>query len=789
MISIKQILRHLFRRKLYSGINIIGLGIGLGCTILMATYVIHEFSYDKYYKNASRIYRVIEDSDCDTYYATGEAFKNEIPEIEDVCRFFNINKANVKNHLNQFIEQKVIFADPEIITFFDLEILTGDPENQLKDPNSIMISKKMMKKYFPDQNPVGQKIELTVNKKIIGFNITAVYSDIPSFSSFQSDFIACIDNAFDIIYDLSYTLGFKKEKQKINYKEVWENSQFTNFVKLTPNSNLALVEKKCTDVFMQHKGKDAEEQKITLQPVTDMYLYSEGLNNNQIFVTNQYESLKIFMGIGLLILLVAIINFILISNADNKLAMSDIACRKVNGASRKQIFLSSLYRSLFISLVSLLPALLFVWLIFPYFNNLFDKDLQFSLFFKWKYILILIAITVFTGISSGFYLGVYISGVNPASLLQNRLFQNRKGKYNGSLVVVQFVVFILLTGCFSLMYKQYQFSLHKDLGFNSKNILAIDMNEDIVSENMEYIKNQVLKNPNVIDCTPTSFTTPPSDNYINFSYKNKEGGSSEFEALVFGKGVIEMLEIPLIEGRTFDETDKGFGEKFIINKVASEKYNIGAGDKLDKFDIIGVSKNFNFHSLHRNVGPVFIALQSENFHYLLIKTNGNNKDVIDFTRQICKSISSGFYMDCQLLDDRIADFYKKEEKQIGTIGFFLIIALVLSALGLIGFVTLNLVGKTKEIGIRKINGASVIELLGMINKQYYLWIFIAFIIASPITYYAINKWLEGFAYKIDIGWGIFLLSGISALCLATIIVTIQSWSASRKNPVEALRYE
>ena len=316
------------------------------------------------------------------------------------------------------------------------------------------------------------------------------------------------------------------------------------------------------------------------------------------------------------------------------------------------------------------------------------------------------------------------------------------------------------------------------------------MNDDIMMKNINYIKNQVLKNPNVIDCVPTSFTSPPSDNRLNFTYKNDETGQSgTIEALVFGEGVIEMMHIPLIGGRSFGPADGGFGEKFIINEAAAKKYNVKAGEKLDGFDIIGVVKNFHFHSLHEPVKPIFIAHQSENFHYMLIKTNGKNQEVAEFTRQICNKLSPSFYVEYELLDDRIAKFYEKEEKQMGTIGFFAAIALGLSVMGLLGFVALNLIRRTKEIGIRKINGANNNEIIQMVDAQYILWITIAFVIACPIAWYAMTKWLQNFAYKTELSWWVFGVAGAAAVAVTILTVSWQSWKAATRNPIEALRYE
>jgi putative ABC transport system permease protein len=787
---IKQIFRHLARKKLYSGISILGLGIGLGCVILMATYIIHEFSYDKYYNNASDIYRVIDGKNCKTFYAMGEAFKRTVPEIKEVCRMYKISDIKVKQNQQFVDENNLILADPSIIKVLDINIINGSLKNQLTDPNTIIISQKLAKKYFKENYAVGQTLELAIGQRIHSFRISGIYKDLPSFTSFQTNIIGCIDNAFSLLYDITYVLGFKKEKAEINYHEVWDKNEFVTFLQLYPKSNKKSVEAKCSDICLQHR-KVNNNGGIRLQPVTDMYLHSEGLENNDVFLTNHFESLKIFLGIGLLVLLVAIVNFILISNADNNNSITEIACRKVNGASKKHIIIHYLFKSVLIAFISLIPALIFVQVMLPVFNNLFEKDLQLSLFFHWKYVVSLIAITLLAGLGAGLYLGLYVSGINPVNLFKKDLLSVRKrGQLNNALIIVQFFVFILLSSCFLLMQKQYNFSLKKDLGLNTKNILAIDLNNDAMMQKTDYIKNKVMANPNVIDCVPTSFTSPPSDNRLNFSYRNSETGQSgEIEALVFGKGLIEMMDIPVIDGRSFDATDKGFAEKFIINEAAAKKYKVRAGEMLDGFKIIGVVKNFHYHSLHEPVKPIFIAVQAENFHYMLIKTNGKNPEVAEFTRQICNEIVPGFYMDYELLDDRIAKFYKTEESQMGTIGFFAAIALGLSVIGLVGFVTLNLVKRTKEIGIRKINGANNQELIRMINTSYVLWILIAFIIACPVAWYVMNKWLQNFAYKTELSWWVFAAAGAVSVAVAIITVSWQSWRAATKNPVEALRYE
>ena len=788
--QIKQLFRHLSRKKFYTGINLLGLGIGLGCVILMSTYLIHEFSYDRYHQKSNRIFRLIDGNNCKTAYAMGDAFMYKIPGIEGICRILNLDEVEVKLD-GQFIKEKnIMFADSTLFNIFDFNLVSGRLKQSLTMPNTLLISQRAAEKYFPNDNAVGQPLDVAIGQQIRHFQVAGVFRDLPSNSSLQTNLIAGIDNAFPSLMDITYMVGVSNNRDVVSFRQKWNRNDFSTFVLLHPNVNVKDVETKMSDIGLLHREVNPEGG-IVLQPISQMYLHSGEYSNSDVFGSNQLGSLKIFMGIGILILLVAVINFILISNADNRLSIKEIACQKVNGASKNQILLNSISKTLVTAYISLIPAILFAWLTMPFFNNLFQKELSITMFLQAKYLLALLVTTTLTGVAAGLYLGIYVSSVNPAALFQSRLALTYKRQFfKEALVIVQFTIFILLTASFLFMNIQYNFTLHKDLGLTTSNLIAVNINGGEMKKNVDYLKNEIKTDPNVLDCLPTSFTIPPSNNQINFEYRDpKTNQGVEQEALVVGAGIIEMLKIPLVEGRTYNSTDNGFGQKFILNEAAAQKYKVHAGDKVGPFEVIGIVKNFHFHSLHRPVEPVFIGLQSQNYPYLLVKTNGKNAEVINHIRQTCQTIAPDYYLDYQLLDDRIANFYSKEEKQMGTIGFFSLIALLLSSMGLLGFVALSLVKRTKEIGIRKINGASIAELVKAINLQYVKSVAIAITIATPIVYYAMHKWLENFAYKTDLSWWIFALAGLLALGIALLTVSWQSWRAATRNPVEALRYE
>jgi putative ABC transport system permease protein len=429
--------------------------------------------------------------------------------------------------------------------------------------------------------------------------------------------------------------------------------------------------------------------------------------------------------------------------------------------------------------------------VLPVFNNLFQNELSLSLLLKWQYLLAVLSITLITGILAGIYLGVYLSGVSPVKLFKNKgVAGHNKAKLKGALVVFQFIAFILLVTSFLVMQKQYNFSMHKGLGLNTQNVVVINFKNEDVKKNALVIRDKLATDPNIQSCVLTSFMTPPSDNILHFNYTDPATGKSgTVEALVMGVGELELLQIPLLSGVTFNETNALDRKNLIFNEVAARKFKLSVGDHFLSDNIIGITKNFHFHSLHSPIDPILIVAQTSNYPNLLIKTNGNNTAVLKHLKNVCNTISSGYTYDSEILSDRIADFYKKEEKQVGTIGFFSVIALALSIMGLMGFVSINLAKRTKEIGIRKINGARISEIFYMFYIQYIRWLLLAFIIACPIAWYAMHQWLQNFAYKTPLSWWVFAIAGFIALAIAIITVSWQSWRAATRNPVEALRYE
>jgi putative ABC transport system permease protein len=788
--NLKYIYRQLIRKKYYTLLNILGLGIGLGCAMLMATYLIHEFSFDRYHSKAKELYRIVEGNNCETPYVMGQTFKNEIPEIKNVARFYNFSEIQIIHKQEHFLEKDMIMADSTILSMLDFEIIMGRKGQLLTNKNEIIISETIAQKYFPKEDPIGKALKIRLISHEIDYTVSGVFKNLPTNSSLQTGIITNIEYAFDLLDEIEYAIGSREKKANTDYQNKWGKEEFSTIVQIGEGANLADIARKCSKIATLHQ-EDKHIETITLQPFTDIYLKSGEYRGNSMFKTNQLSSLKIFMAIGILILFVACINFILISNADLNQSVVEIACRKVNGASQMHIMYISLLKSCLIAFVSLIPAILFVELSLPVFNNLFQKELNAELLLQWPYLVSIFSITLITGIAAGVYLGFFVSNVSPARLIQNKGFSvQNKGRLKGSLVIVQFIAFMLLVISFMFMQKQYNYSLKKDIGVNTKNVKVVWFNDEKVRSNAQIVYNELLTDPNVQSCVLTSFMTPPTDNVLNISYRDKATGNyTQLEGLVLGVGELELLNIKLLKGESFTQSNTQDKNNILINEAAAKLFKVEAGDNISSFKVVGIVSNFHFHSLHQPVSPIVILSQTSNFYNLLIKTNGNNTAVEKHLNQICQTISPGFSYESEMLGDRVVKFYEREEKQIGTIASFSVIALGLSIMGLLGFVSITLNKRTKEIGIRKINGGSIKDILNMFYLQYIRWITLAFVIACPIAWYAMHKWLENFAYKTSLSWWVFATAGAIALFFTLLTVSWQSWRAANKNPVESLRYE
>lgn len=786
---IKQSFRQIASKKLTSAIQIVGLGIGLGSAILMLSYIIHEYSFDKYHNNSGNIYRVVYEKDCSTPYIMGETLKSEIPEITSKFSIYGLWNVQIKKNEEYIKDDNFILADSSIFTVLDIPIEMGNRKFLHQNSNDIVISDKAARKYFGDKNPLGQPLDIIVSGNKITCNITGVYKKFPSNSSIQAEFIGNI-KLTDLVL-ASQTLNFSSGTQEPKVPNNWEKYGFQTFLLISNSKQVNTIENKATMICLKANPKYDRNSKIHLQPFTSMYLGSQELSNTNPLIDSNLQSIKIFEWIGLLILIIAWFNYILLSTAETKSQLKEIACHKVNGASPGQMAQKAFTHSIIISGISLFPALIFVNLTIPLFNLLFEKNIDSTLLFSPFYFTLIIGLTLLTGIAGGSFISFYTARLKPANLFKPLANLNStKGVIpSNMLIIFQFLAFILLFSVAIVIEKQVKYSENKGQGFNSSNVLLLKLNDTELRSKLSVIKSRLESNPHVTKVAISSFT-PPSDGFINLELQERSTGKAiKEEGLFVGADLIELLQIPMLEGSSFKNITTQQNE-LIINETAAKKYKVKTGDKLGPVQIKGIVKDFHVHSLHTPIKPVLIFKMNDDGCYeLVVRTDGHNNDIIKEVKKTWTEVAPTSFLEYELLTDRIASFYTKERNQVKSITFFTSLAIFLAIIGLLGYVSLTTAKRTKEIGIRKVNGAHITEILIMLNRGFIKWVIISFIIACPIAYYAMRQWLQNFAYKTELSWWVFALAGIVAVAVAVLTVSWQSWRAATRNPVESLRYE
>lgn len=793
---IKQSFRQIASKKLTSAIQIVGLGIGLGSVIVMLAYILHENSFDRYHTNSAKIYRVVYNKNCSTPYAMGETFKAEIPEIKNTFRIYAVWNTLLKQRQEFVKVENFILADSSIFSILDIPVLAGNSKMLHRNNNDLAISDKAAKKYFGKTDPIGQPMEISISGKMVICNVSGVFKHFPSNSSLQPDFIGSSKLTEYILG--SHTMVFsngnreeKKDDQKKELSDNWSVQEYQTFILIDQNKNLAAIEKKASQICQIH-DKNPDKKEIHLQPFTSMYFHSGELWNSDPLKVSNVKTIRLFEGIAILLLLIAWFNYILLSTAETKSQLKEIACCKVMGASAMQIAQKSNIHSLIIVLLSLLPALLFINLIIPLLNQLFDKNIDVSLLFTPLYTATILGVTIITGIAGGSYITFYTIRLKPSDLLLPLAAKPASGMIisTGGPIVFQFFVFILLFSAAITIDKQVRYAEGKNQGFNSNHVLIFRLNDEALKKNANAIKSRLEGNSHILKIAAAA-TTPPWAGSIQLGIGNdKNSQPIKEEGLFVTPDLIELLKIPVIDGSNFSSNNAEQHGEIIVNELAAQKYKVKVGDQLGAFKIRGIVKDFHLHSLHKPINPLFIIRLNENGCYeLVVRSDGNDKEVIAAARKIWTEIAPTTLFEYRSLNDRISSFYGNERKQAKTISFFSFLAIFLSVTGLFGYVSITLLKRTKEIGIRKVNGAHITEILIMLNRGFIKWVIISFIIACPIAYYAMHQWLQNFAYKTELSWWVFALAGAVAVAVAVLTVSWQSWRAATRNPVESLRYE
>ena len=780
---IKIALRNLTRHKGYSLINITGLAIGMACCILILLWVQDELSFDRFHKNADNICRVIQDinfSDHSTTWAItqgplGPSLKEDFPEIENFTRITG-QRFRLTYQENSF-DEILGMADGSIFEMFTFPLIEGDPETALSDPNSIVLTEEMAKKYFGDEHPIGKVLKADDR---YDFLVTGILEDFPLNSHFRYDFLI----PFIFGRELKYTV------------DNWRNSQFSTYVEIQKGIPYKEVVQKISG-YLYEKPTIEKDAKLNLQPLARIYLYSnyefDRPHGDITYVT-------IFSLIALFILLIACINFMNLTTARSANRAREVGLRKVAGAYRRDLVRQFFGESILLAFIAFIFAVGIVYLLLSAFNELAAKELSFGISGNIPTLLALVGIAILTGIIAGSYPALFLSAFQPADVLKGTFFSGSRGStFRKVLVVLQFSLTILLIVCTTIVYNQMNFMRNRKLGYNKEYLVYAVLRRDM-RQQFDVVKEELLKNPNILAVT-SSGTIPTSGYNFSNSLWRWEGQNPDEEILIRASFIdynyFETFGMEIIEGRSYSKqysTDPT--EALIVNEEAVIVMGmespigkqLGIGDNQAK--IIGVVKNYHFRSMKQKIEPLILILNPHNCWALFARLNSEDvSKTIGHMENVWGQFVPGYPFTYRFMDEAIDNLYRSEQ-QIGTLfRYFSILAIFISCLGLFGLASFMAEQRTKEIGIRKVLGATVSNILLLLSKEFAKWVLIANVIAWPFAYYAMNKWLQGYAYRINIAVWSFILAAVLALAIALFTVSYQAVRAATANPADALRYE
>lgn len=800
--------RNLLKNKIFSFVNIIGLAIGLSCFLLITLYVMDELNYDRYNLNADRIYRINSDirfGGTDLHMPVtsdmmGQLLKKDYPQVENYTRIYTFNGDKLVKKGGEYIdENKVAHVDSTFFDVFTLPVIEGDTRTALDEPNTVVITESTAKKYFGTVHALGRTIETKDGDKSVLYKVTAVIRDIPDNSHFHFDFLFSMKN-------VDYNWGQITSHNFYTYLLLKGGTDYKVFEKNFPTYVdkyvLPYARQFINITSMAEFEKSGNKIVYTLMPLTKIHLYSD--RSFELTPGGNIQYVYIFSAVALFILLIACINFMNLTTARSANRAREVGIRKVLGTERKELILQFLFESTLMVLLSLIIAIVVVYLVLPLFNDVSAKQMSLQSLFTPYILPLLVVLPVVVGLLAGSYPAFFLSAFRPIEVLKGKLkLGSKSGSLRSVLVVFQFATSIFLIIGTIVVYRQLNFIQTKNLGYNKDQVLIID-GTSALGNNVEAFKTEVLRMPGVASGTISAFL-PVSNSSRNDNTYSKDAvmdtkNGLDMQTWTVDYDYIKTMGMKIIKGRNFSREFGSDSSAVIINEttagflgypdpVGKKIYTFDNDNKPLSFTIIGVVKNFNFESLRHDVGPLCFHLGKSTYLTSFRVNTGNINSLIAQVREKWKAMAPGMPFSYRFLDESFNDMYRSEQR-VGKIALiFSVLAIFIACLGLFGLATFIAEQRTKEIGIRKVLGATVQGIAQMLSRDFMILVAIAFIIAAPCAWYTMNKWLQDFAYRTDISWWIFAVAGFAALSIALLTVSFQAIRAALMNPVKSLRTE
>jgi putative ABC transport system permease protein len=801
---IKYSIRSFKRQRSYIIINVLGLSIGIACSLLIALFVINEASYDRYNTKKDRIFRLVlngkiggqEITAAYTAAVIGPTMLKEFPEVEDFLRMDNGGPTVVEYNNQTFADDHIIQADSSFFNFFSIPVLKGDPKNLLNAPRKVVLSKSTAKRIFGNENPIDKPLK--IGSDTARYTVSGVMEDIPENSHFEASIIS------------SFMTNPRSKDP------TWLSNSYSTYLLLKPNSSYKTVDAKIPEMIIKYVGPEVERY-LGLS-ITDFIakgnkyrFYLQNLKNihldpsvqPQFKASSDPKYLVIFGSIAILIVLIAAINFMNLSTAQASRRAKEVGIKKIAGSTRGTLITQFLSESFILSFISLILAIIFIKVTLPYFNNLLGARLGLSLFATWYTIPVLILFSVIVGFLAGSYPAFFLSSFNPYEVLKGNVKSSMKnGRLRRVLVVFQFAVSILLVVGTIIMYRQINYMLNKDVGFNKEQLIVINRAEALGSK-VKSFKDVVKGIPGVINIASSTAVPGRNNNDNGYTMEGRKDETFLMQTNWIDYNYLETYGMTLASGRSFNESFTTDQQACLVNESAVKSFSITDftktrfmqprdSGKFDYLPIIGVVRNFNFESLRNPIQPYLFKFQNNNmmWGYITVRLSARNYSrTISEIETRWKEFVPNNPLQYYFVDADFEQMYKQEKQNAQMAVIFSILAIFIASLGLFGLTSFTVEQRTKEIGVRKAMGSSIARIYIVISQEVIILVSISALIAWPLIYYIATKWLENFYYRITLGVFSFIAGLSIALGIAILTISYRIMRAAMINPAQSLKYE
>jgi len=785
---LKSAFRFIRNNKLFAAINLLGLSIALAASFIILLFVINELSYDRYHKNSKQVYRVLnyyvdfKNTMSGTPYILATALKDEFPQVEKAVRARYARGLSLKVRDEWITVNDAIATDSEIFDIFTLPLVNGSPEsNILDDLNSIVLSASLAEILFPGQNPLGQEIRGKINNTEQVFTVRGVFKDLPENSTFRT---RCLVNS-------KWTLEPINTIFKITNAETdWTMNFWITWVRLSKDCNVKSLE----DQFRSFEVKNISETppfQYSLQNLRDVYLKSTNVANSGI--SGNMKNVKLFSAIAFLIVLVAAINYIILSTAVSTGRRLEIGIRKTFGAINRSIKNQLLSESVLLALIVLPVALILMKISLPFAGKLFQKELNIISANVVIYLGVFLALTVIIGIISGLYTSSYLSNLKVVDIIKSSAYTGRRKQYIRSfLIVLQLVIFCTFVSSTLVIRSQYKFALNKDPGYYNKDIIMVDLGRDF--KGYSAFINSIKSNPNVIMAGGVMDGLPMRGSMSSMvPHSEDKTIKVKVEGLAVDYNFISTMGIKVLSGREFSQDfGSDLKQSVMLNESAVKQLGITdpVGKQFMSSTIIGIVKDFNLHSIHSDIPPLMINMTDQYIQQVAVHYKpGTLTTILPMIESEWKKAAPERSFSYTPIEDLIKNTYSSERNLSTIVSIFALFTLLIAAFGLFGLTLFIARSRIREIGIKKVFGSSENSIVYSFLLNNLILVIAAILISIPVTLHFMTKWLNNFAYRTGIDWIVFLISFVIAAVVVLLTVFIQSYKASRTNPVDALRHE